>query len=69
MHSLLVSPFTILAVCIVLFLIVVPLMLLDDSRRGAKWTRGRKVLAMVSGVLFLLVACFFAVSVAIEQGI
>ena len=69
MLSILFAPFTFLVAGSVLFLIVVPLVLLDDRRRGIKWTKTRRLLAALSGVLILLVGCLVAWSYAVERGI
>lgn len=68
MLSILFAPFWLLAACIILFLIVTPIMLIDDRRRGTEWTRTRKLLAAVSGVLFVLVAGLIAWAYAIGRG-
>ncbi len=68
MLSVLFAPILLLAAITVLFLIVVPLTLLDDRRRGIKWTRTRRLLAALSGLLILLVSGLIAYSYAIERG-
>ncbi len=68
MLSILFAPFSLLAACSVLFLIVVPVILLDDRLRGRKWTRTQKVLAALSGVLAVLFGGLIAYLYAIERG-
>ena len=68
MLPILFAPFTLLAGCIVLFLVVVPVMLLDDRRRGIKWARTKKVLAALSVGLIVLFVGLVAYVYAIEHG-
>ena len=69
MLSIFFAPISLLAACTVLFLIVVPLTLLDDRRRGIKWTRTRELLAVLSGMLILLVSGLVLYSYAVERGL
>ena len=69
MLSILFAPFTLLVGGVVLFLVVVPVMLLDDRRRGTKWTKTQKLLAALSGVLIVLFGGLVAYVYAIEHGI
>jgi len=68
MLPILFAPFTLLACSVVLFLVIVPVMLLDDRRRGTKWTKTQKALAALSGVLIVLFGGLVAYVYAIEHG-
>ena len=49
----------------VVYLVVVPVVLLDDWRRGMRMTAGKKILATVAGLLgFMYVVSFLLVYLA-----